>query len=105
MVPEGTHSLTMKSERLDDRCVVHCSGDLVAGGCGFLQKTITQLLPDSKMIVLDLTDLEWVDSMGLGTLVRLHVACKAGGSQLKLVNVGKRIKELLVLTNLVSIFA
>ena len=70
-----------------------------------MQKTVTQLLPDSKVIVLDLSDLEWVDSMGLGTLVRLHVACKSGGSQLQLVNVGKRINELLVLTNLVSIFA
>ena len=106
MAAEGTHhSLTVKSERLDGKCIVHCSGDLVAGGCGFLQKTVTQLLPDSKVIVLDLTDLEWVDSMGLGTLVRLHVACKAGGSQLRLANVGKRINELLVLTNLVSVFA
>ncbi len=105
MAPEGTHSLTLKSERLDDKSIVHCSGDLVAGGCGLLQNAISELLPGSKLIMLDLGDLEWIDSMGLGTLVRLHVKCKAAGSQLRLVNVGKRIKDLLVLTNLISVFA
>lgn len=104
MAPEGTHSLTVKSERLDDKSVVHCSGDLVTTCCAYLQKTVAELLPGSKLIQLDLTDLNWIDSMGLGTLVRIHVSCKAAGSQLKLVNVGKRIKELLVLTNLVTLF-
>ncbi len=105
MAPEGTHSLILKSERLDDKSIVHCSGDLVAGGCGLLQKAISELLPDSKPIMLDLSALEWIDSMGLGTLVRLHVKCKAAGCQLQLVNVGKRIRDLLVLTNLVGVFA
>lgn len=70
-----------------------------------MQKTVSELIPDSKLIVLDLSELEWVDSMGLGTLVRLYVACKAAGCQLQLVNVGKRINELLSLTNLLGIFA
>ena len=106
MVPEGTsHSLTVEFERFADKCVVHCGGDLVGGGCGFLQEKVSEVLPDSKLIVLDLTELEWIDSMGLGTLVRLHVLCKAAGCRLQLDNVGRRIKELLSLTNLLGIFA
>ena len=106
MALEGTpHSLTVTFERLDDRCVVQCGGDLVGGGCGFLQEKVSELLPDSKIIVLDLRDLEFIDSMGLGTLVRLRVKCKEAGCQLQLDNVGKRINELLSLTNLLGIFA
>jgi len=62
-------------------------------------------MPGNKHIVLDLTDLQWVDSMGLGTLVRLYVGCKAAGCKLELINLGKRVRELLGLTNLLGIFA
>ena len=106
MAPEGTpHSITVESERFADKWVVHCGGDLVGDGCSFLQEQVCELLPESKLIVLDLTDLERIDSMGLGTLVRLHVSCKAAGCRLQLDDVGKRIKELLSLTSLLGIFA
>ena len=98
-------SLTVKTERMGDKSIVHCSGRLVSGVCGFLHKKVSELIPDSKLIVLDLTDLEWVDSMGLGTLVRLYVGCKGAGCQLQLINLGARVKELLGLTNLLGIFA
>ena len=106
MAPEGTHhSLTVKSECSDDKCIVFCTGDLVANGCALLHQNVLALLPDNKLIVLDLTNMVWIDSMGLGTLVRLQVACKAAGSKLQLVNVRKQITELLSLTNLLGIFA
>ena len=60
--------------------------------------------PGSKCITLDLTDLAYVDSMGLGTLVRLHVAAKGAGSSLELINLGKQIREPLGITNLLSLF-
>jgi anti-sigma B factor antagonist len=53
--------------------------------------------------VLDLTDLSLMDSIGLGTLVRLYVSAKAGGSCVVLVNVGPRIRQLLGITNLLSV--
>lgn len=106
MAPDETHhSLILKSECSTDKCLIHCSGELVANGCVYLLKTVTELLPATRLIVLDLSDLEWIDSMGLGTLVRIYNASKSAGCQLQLVNVGKRINELLILTNLVGIFA
>jgi|SRR5258708_1428413 len=98
-------SLTVEIEQKSDKWIVHCRGKLVAGVCSFLYKKVNALIPCSKHIVLDLTDLEWVDSMGLGTLVRLYVACKAAGCKLELINLGKRVRELLGLTNLLGIFA
>jgi anti-sigma B factor antagonist len=44
-----------------------------------------------------------MDSLGLGTLVRLYVSAKAGGSCVVLVNVGPRIRQLLGITNLLSV--
>jgi anti-sigma B factor antagonist len=98
-------SLTVKIERTGDKCVVHCSGKLVSGVCGFLHKKVCEVIPGSKLIVLDLTDLVWIDSMGIGTLVRLYVGCKGAGCRLQLINLGQRVKELLGLTNLLGIFA
>jgi anti-sigma B factor antagonist len=98
-------SLTVEIEHKGDVCIVHCRGKLVSGVCTFLYNKVHRLIPGSKHIVLDLTDLEWIDSMGLGTLVRLYVGCKGAGCQLQLINLGKRVKELLGLTNLLGIFA
>ncbi len=100
-----TISLTVEVERKGDKSIVHCRGKLVAGVCSFLYERVHKLIPESKLIVLDLTELEWVDSMGLGTLVRLYVGCKSAGCQLQLINLGKRVKELLGLTNMMGIFA
>jgi len=100
-----TVSLTVKTERSGDKAVLHCTGRLVSGVCGFLNKKVQEVMPDSKLIVLDLTELEWIDSMGLGTLVRLYVSCKSSGRRLQLINLGPRVKELLGLTNLLGLFA
>jgi anti-anti-sigma factor len=57
-------------------------------------------------IVLDLTDVSYVDSSGLGTLVGLKVsAVKEGYCKLELVNLSSRVKELLRLSNLTQLFA
>jgi anti-sigma B factor antagonist len=52
-----------------------------------------------------LTDLTRMDSMGLGTLVRLYVSAKGADSRIELVNLGKQIRELLGMTNLLGVFA
>ena len=96
--------LTINVEREGDVCVVHCGGTLVSGACSYLHKEVYPLISDSKRIVLDLTDVQWIDSMGLGALVRLHVVSKKNGCQLQLANVGQRVKDLLVLTNLLGVF-
>jgi anti-sigma B factor antagonist len=96
--------LTLDIERTSDVAVVRCSGQLVAGVNNFLYTEISRLIPDSKRIVLDLTDLAHMDSMGLGTLVRLYVSAKSAGCSLELVNLGKRIRQLLGVTHLLSVF-
>jgi anti-sigma B factor antagonist len=98
-------SLTIEVDRKGAQSIVHCRGRLVSGVCSFFCNKVSGLVPDSKLIVLDLTELEWIDSMGLGTLVRVYVACKRSGCELRLINLGPRVKEMLGLTNLLGVFA
>ena len=85
--------------------VVRCRGKLVMGVTDVLYAEVSRLIPGTKRIVLDLTDLTHMDSMGLGTVVRLYVSAKSAGCDLKLINLGSRIRQLLSISNLLSVFA
>ena len=98
-------TLTFEVVRSGDVPLVRCHGKLVVGVSeGFYDK-VHQLIPGTKRIVLDLSDLTRMDSMGLGALVRLYVSAKSAGCRLELINLGKQIRELLGMTHLWSIFA
>lgn len=105
-MPDQTPSrrLTLEVDRAGVAVVVRCRGKLVAGENDQLHSRIRQLIPQDKRIVLDLTELTMMDSTGLGTLVRLYVAARSAGCDLELINLNKRIRELLGLTNLLSVF-
>jgi anti-sigma B factor antagonist len=97
--------LTIEVQRCASQTVVvRCHGRLVAGSTDVLQSGVTELIPTSKRIVLDLSDLKHTDSMGLGTLVRLYVSAKSAGCSLELTHLSKQIRHLLGLTNMFSIF-
>ncbi len=85
---------------------VHCHGRLVNQTSGELRDAVKPLIPQGGSIVIDLTDVTYIDSMGLGTLVALKAsAINEGYCTLTLVNVAPRIQELLRLTHLTSLFS
>lgn len=94
---------TLEVERTGEKALVHCHGRLVAGQTKPLSDAVKPLIPECKLIVLDLTDVKLMDSMGLGTLVRLYVSGKGSGCRLELIHLGKQIRELLGITNLLSV--
>ena len=63
-----------------------------------------EVLQETKRIVLDLAQVGYVDSAGLGVIVRLWSSAQKAGCALKITNLAPRIKELLAMTNLASIF-
>ena len=97
--------LTIDVTHAGSTAVVKLSGRLVSGVNDMLYTRIKVLMPEKKRIVLDLTDLVRVDSMGLGTLVRLSVSARSAECSLELVNLGKQVRQLLGMTNLLSVFA
>lgn len=101
---ETTRRLTLEVELADTAAIVRCHGRLVAGENNQLDNKIRQLIPGKKRIVLDLTDVTMMDSTGLGTMVRLYVTARSAGCNLELIHLSKRIRELLGLTNLLSVF-
>lgn len=101
---EDKTRLTVEIDRAPGEALVRLSGRLVAGATDLLYGEVRGLMPETKRIVLDLTDLTHMDSMGLGALVRLYVSARAAGCDLELVNLGKRIRQLLGMTNLMSFF-
>jgi anti-sigma B factor antagonist len=88
----------------DGVATVKCSGRLVAGVTDILYNEVHPLTRRVKRIVLDLTDVTKMDSMGLGTLARLYVSAKTAGCQLQLINLSKRVRELLGMTNMLRVF-
>jgi len=96
--------LTLEIDRTGTPVVVKCRGRLVSGANTLLYVEVSQLIPGQRRIVLDLTDLTHMDSMGIGTLVRLYVSGRSAGCDLELVNLGKQIRQLLGTTGLLSVF-
>ena len=103
--PAAAPQLTLDIEHKGATAIVKCHGRLVSGVTDVLYSGVRPMIPGSKRIILDLTDLAYMDSMGLGTLMRLYVSARTSGCTLELINIGKRIRELLELTNIWSVFA
>ena len=85
---------------------IRCHGRLVNQTAIELKDVVKPLITEGGSIALDLTDVNFMDSLGLGTLVGLKVsAIHQGFCTLTLVNLSPRIQELLKLTNLTKLFS
>ena len=105
MPEESEKVLTFAIERDGDTAVVKCYGRLVAGTTEELYQEVKQVFPQTKVVVVDLAELTYVDSTGLGTLVRLHASARKLGCEFKLLHLGKQLRNVLKLTNLLSVFS
>jgi anti-anti-sigma factor len=96
--------LSLRSYVEGDATIVQCTGKLTAGHTSILRDEVKRLIPDSKKIVLDLTNLTQMDSLGLGTIIALYVSAKTSGSTLVLINLSPRVRDLFRITKVGSIF-
>jgi anti-sigma B factor antagonist len=85
--------------------VLHCHGRIIFGlEVRALTEIVSEVLPAVRRMVIDLGGVEVVDSAGLGELVLLHMWAEAAGYALKFASPRKSVRQLLELTNLVSVF-
>jgi anti-sigma B factor antagonist len=96
--------LELKIDVQEGATIVRCSGRLTAGLTPNLKEQVRDLILHARLVVLDLTDLQHMDSAGLGTIVALYVSARRANCDLRLINFNKRVRELLGMTNLLSIF-
>ena len=86
--------------------IVDLSGKITLGEGGLtLRDEVHKLLATgSKKIILNLADVNYIDSSGLGELVSAYTAVKNAGGELKLLNLTSKVRDLLVITKLVTVF-
>ena len=86
--------------------LVKCHGRLISDTAGDLKDLVKPLIPGGGRIVLDFSDVSFLDSSGLGALVGLKAtAVKQGLCRLELVNMTPRILDLLRITSLTNLFS
>jgi len=85
--------------------VVDCSGRLVFGEeSASLRDIVKKLVAQSPNIVLNLQEVNHIDSGGLGTLVSLYTTARNAGGSVKLARLSQRVGDLLQITKLLTIF-
>ena len=96
------------SERaVGDVMIVDVSGKITLGDGGDIvlkDKMQSLVHQGKKKVLLNLADVSYVDSAGLGEIVQAYATMNKNGGALKLVNTTKRIKELLSITKLLTVF-
>ena len=104
-VPAAAPGLTVDIElHAGDMAIVRCHGRLVAGTTQILYSKVDALMPEIQRVVLDLSDVQYTDSMGLGGLARLYVTARAAGCTLELLNLSQQIRHLLGITKMLEVF-
>jgi anti-sigma B factor antagonist len=97
--------LCAETRRIGEVVLVTCMGRVVAGPhADFLRDQIRSLLPENKDIILHLGEVTFIDSGGLGMLVRLLASARAAGGDIKLCHVPREIHHTLTITNLSTLF-
>lgn len=97
--------LKIATRSTQDVMVVDCSGRIVFGEeSASLRDTVKKLLVESPKVLLNLREVNYVDSGGLGTLVSLYTTARNAGGAVKLACVSRRVHDLLQLTRLLTIF-
>jgi anti-sigma B factor antagonist len=92
--------------QVGDVAIVDLSGCITLGdGSGIVRETVKDMLAGGqKNLLLNLGDVSYIDSSGLGELVSAHATCANQGVQIKLLNLQKRVHDLLQLTKLYTVF-
>ena len=99
-------SLDFFDWEVDGVTVLNLSGQITLGdGTKILRKLIRDALAEGKKrILLNMAEVFYIDSSGLGELVSAYTAVKSSGGQLKLLNLKSRVQDVIQLTRMHMVF-
>ena len=99
-------SMKIKNRQVDGISIMDCSGRITLGeGSVQLRDAVRDLLAKgSKQILLNLGDVTYIDSSGIGELVSAFTTVRNQGGDLKLLNLTKKVHDLLQITKLYTVF-
>lgn len=101
-IPAGRFKLRIQAS--SESTQVICSGKLTAEVSTEFKQEIRALLPQTKRVVLDLSEVGFIDSSGLGAIIGVYVTAKKSECELQLVNLSKKIRDMLGMTRMLSVF-
>jgi anti-sigma B factor antagonist len=98
--------LTITERNIDDVTILDLQGSVRLGEEeSHLRETVKSLLTSGRTkIVLNLEDVDYIDSSGIGALVYSFTHVRRQDGQLKLLNLSQRVHDVLTLTKLLSVF-
>jgi anti-sigma B factor antagonist len=98
-------TLKMETRVADGVTIVSGHGRVVFGEeSNALRDTLKQQLASTRQIVLNLSGVTYIDSGGLGTLVGVYSSARSAGADIKLTGLGQRLRDVLQITKLVTVF-
>ena len=99
-------NLKVSTRQVDGVSIVDCSGRITLGeGSVVLRDSVKDLLgKGQKKILLNLGDVNYIDSSGIGELVSAYTTVKNQGGELKLLKLTKKVHDLLQITKLYTVF-
>jgi anti-sigma B factor antagonist len=101
----GQLSLNLDTREVGRVTIVRCHGRIVSGKASdSLREHIAWLLRDRRSIVLHLAEVEFIDSSGLGTMVRALTTTRQARGDLKLCGVPDKVRRVLEMSRLATIF-
>ncbi len=100
----ATTGLKLRTQTQGDETVIHCIGRLTIEHAEVLKRHGKSVIPQTKRLVLDMKEVVWMDSAGIGALVGLYVSAKKAGCEFLLVNYNKAVRDLLGISHLLSVF-
>jgi len=110
--PLSPLGLKLQLEQKPNEIIVHCEGKITAENSAAFQREIRDLIPESQgqiaaksyRIVLDLSNVAYVDSTGLGALLGVWTAAEEKGCDLEIANLNPRVESLVEITKLDTVF-
>jgi anti-sigma B factor antagonist len=98
-------TLKLDSREVDGVTVVNCQGRIVFGEeSSHLRDYLKQVLASSRKLILNFSGVSYIDSGGLGTLVGVYSSARSAGADIKLTGLGQRLRDVLQITKLVTVF-
>ena len=98
--PSVNPELKLETATTSEETLIRCIGKLTYTSCEALRSTVHGLLPQTKRLVLDLKEMTYLDSFGLGVLVGVYLSAKRQDCQLRIMNVDRQAENLIRITNL-----
>jgi len=91
--------LKLETVKTREEALIRCIGKMTYTSAELLRSAVRPLFPETKRVVLDLKDMTYLDSFGLGVLVGAYLSARRQDCQLSLINANSQVEQIIRITN------